>query len=460
MYDSILLYGGYLIGQGADGCIHKPPIFSCKIDKYMNKKYISKLQFYNLYSKNEISVSKFINSKYSYKQYKNYFSLLVKNCLLKFSDLNVIFSYNNNKNCFFYSDFYQSYDNYKSNQLFSISIYKYVPGFSLKEFFNIDKTILLYKNNIFDYFKHSIEIFFYLQKSLFILNNNLNYLHNDLHYNNIIINTTNNNLPVIIDFGRSFQVVKNNDVFYNKFVEYFNKYKFKPERTWDSFHVRFIFYIFKYESFQKYYDNINILDAENFLNNKIIDDFIDIIISYDFEYYKYISDNKFDFFYIEKMYKKFLKQFFYIFTDKHKFLYINDVMLYIYNNCILDSIDIYVVMFSFIDFLLFNYNKFLKEKELSFFVDFFIKYLFTNINPNFNTKILYIDHYKFFQYVYKILKNSQNSQNLNSLQYQAFNKQIIAYFKNLNIDFYFFVYNDIFKIIYDNRDKFVFMFDK
>lgn len=456
MNNNILLYGGDLIGQGADGCIHKPPIFSCNIKKYMNKKYISKLQFYNLYSKNEINASRIINSRYTYKQYKNYFSVLVKNCVLNFIELNDIFSYDNNKNCFFYNQFYENYDDYDTDQLFSVSVYKYVSGYSLKDFFDIDKTIVLYQNDIYNYFKQSIKIFFYLQKSLFILNKKLNYVHNDLHYNNVIINTNNNNLPVIIDFGRSFQCVKNNLELYDKFVQQISRYSFKPERAWDSFDVRFICYIFKDKSLQKYYQK-NYKNTENFLNNKIIDDFIDIIVLYDFQYYKYISNFKYDLVYIQNMYQQFLKKFFYKFSDKDQFPYINDVVYYIYNNTVLSSIDTYTSVFSFIDFFLSNYHNFSKQKSIYSFVQFFIKYLFVNINPNFNTKFVHIEHYKFFKHVYNFFKDYENS---NSVEYDLFYRNILIYFQDLNIDSNFFLYNDIFKHMYDNRNIIISIFDK
>jgi hypothetical protein len=444
---NILIRGGKLVGEGVDGCVHTPPLFSCNINKYMNNKYVSKLQFHNIYSINELNASNIIKFKYK-NYYSNHFSIILKQCTKNLDEITDM-SLFDKETCTFFQNF-EKYDNYnyKSDILFSISIYKYIVGYPLKHFFNFDKIILLYENNTFEYFKQSISIFFYLQKSIYMLNY-INIVHNDLHYNNIVINTNNNYLPIIIDFGRCLQIDLKNENSYHKFYSYFNKFNFKPERTWDSFDIRFIYYILKHKLFSSN-------KTYNFLNKNYIDDFINIIIVYDFRYYKYISNNKFDFHKIIIMYKKFLQDFLYKFSDKNSFPLIDDVIRNIYSNHIIYNIDSYSVIFNFLDFLLSNYHNLSKINNIYILTNIFIKYLFVNINPIIGYKFLYKNHFDFFKYIYKFFKSDKFYKNQN---YLYFKKTMFQYFKNININIHYFVQHDILTSIYDNKIDFISFFD-
>ena len=452
---NILIRGGKLVGEGVDGCVHTPPLFSCKIDRYMNNKYVSKLQFHNIYSLNELNASNLIKLKYK-NYYINHFSIILKQCTKNLDEITDM-SLFDKQTCTFFQNFekYHNYNyNYKSNTLFSISIYKYIVGYPLKQFFDFNQTILLYENNTFQYFKQSISNFFYLQKSIYMLYN-INLVHNGLHYNNIVINTYNNNLPVIIDFGRSFKIDFNDENSYHNFFSYFNKFNFKPERTWDSFDVRFIYYILKHKSFLLFYYNKSYNKTPNFLNKKYIDVFIDIIIINDFKYYKYISNNKFDFHKIIIMYKKFLQDFLYKFSDINSFPLIDDVVRNIYSNYIIYNIDSYSVIFNFLDFFLSNYHNLSKINNIYILNNIFIKYLFVNINPIIGYKFLYKNHFGFFKYIYKFFKSDEFYKNQN---YLYFKKTMFQYFKNNNLNTHYFIENDIFKSIYDYKIDFVSFF--
>tara|TARA_Y100000768_G_C23982823_1_gene686904 strand:+ start:1472 stop:2857 length:1386 start_codon:yes stop_codon:yes gene_type:complete len=450
---TILIRGGKLVGEGVDGCVHTPPLFSCKINRYMNNKYVSKLQFHNIYSFNELNASNLIKSKYK-KSYTNHFSIILKQCTKNLDEITDM-SLFDKETCTFFQNF-QKYNHhkYKSDSLFSISIYKYILGYPLKVFFDFNKIILLYQNDTFQYFKQSIINFFYLQKSIFMMYN-INLVHNDLHYNNIIINTNNNNLPVIIDFGRSFKIDFNDENSYHNFFSYFNKFNFKPERTWDSFDVRFIYYILKHKSFLPFYYNKSYNKTPNFLNIKYIDDFIHIVITYDFNYYKSISNNQFDFNKIIIMYKKFLQDFLYKFSDINSFPFIDDVVHNIYSNYILYNVDSYSVIFNFLDFFLSNYNNLSKIYNIHIFNNIFIKYLFVNINPIYSQKFLYKNHLNFFKYVYYLFNSDQFNKKQNYLYFQ---QTMFNYFKKSNVDIHFFIQNDILKSLYDFKSLFLSIF--
>jgi len=449
--DTVLIHGGKLVGQGVDGCVHNPPVYSCNFNKYMNNKYVSKLQFYSIYYLNELNASNLIKYKY-YNNYKNHFSIILHKCKLNFDQINQMSLYDKHT-CSFFSDF-KINNKYKSDTLFTISIYKYVVGFPLKEFFDFNKTTLFFKNDTFQYLQIAISNFFYLQISIHMINYNINLVHNDLHYYNIIVDTDNNNLPIIIDFGRSFVVNLDDHNNYYKFLSYFDKFSFKPERTWDSFEIRFIYYILKYNLFSSFYNHKDYNNIPNFLKNKkYIDNFIDIIVTYDFNYYKNISNNKFDFNKIIIMYKKFLRDFLYKFSDTKLFPSINDVIFYIYSNFVLYSIDSYSIIFNFLDFYLSNYYHLSKIDVLH---NIFIKYLFVNINPIINFKFMYKTHFNFFKYIYKFFKSDKFIKNQT---YLYFEQNMFQYFHNNNVNTYYFIENDIFKSIYDSKTNFVQFFD-
>lgn len=452
---SMLIRGGKLVGEGVDGCVHGPPLFSCNLDKYMNKKHVSKLQFHNIYSNNEQRASSLIKYYYEEYSYNKHFSIILKKCIKNLNEINNL-SLFDKENCTFFQDFEKQNDyNNKSDLLFSIAIYKYIPGYTLKEFFNYNKTILLYENNTFLYFKQTIINFFYLQKSIYKIYK-INLVHNDLHYNNIMINTNNHNLPIIIDFGRSFNINFKDETSYHNFFSYFNKFRFKPERTHDSFSVRFIHYILKYKSFLQLYYYTSYNNTPNFLNKTYIDKFIATIIAYDFEYYQYISNNKFDFHKIRIMYTQFLQDFLYKFSNINSFPLIDDVVHHIYSNDILYNIDSYSVIFNFLDYLLTNYNNISTIHDIKIFNDIFIKYLFVNINPIYTKKFLYKNHFNFFKYIY----NFFNSEKFNKKQsYIYFKETMINYFKKYNVDIYFFIENDILKSLYDSKTDFIHVFN-
>tara|TARA_B100000683_G_scaffold273288_1_gene318565 strand:+ start:316 stop:1689 length:1374 start_codon:yes stop_codon:yes gene_type:complete len=443
--NKLLINGGKLVGQGVDGCVHNPPIYSCNIKKYMNNKYVSKLQFYNKFYKNEVTASQLIKDKYT-NSHKHYFSIILHKCQLTFEQINTMYLFDN-QICSFFSEF--KINPYNNDQtLFAFTIYRYVNGFSIRQLFDFDKSIILFQNDSLLYLKQIITNFFYLQKSIFMLHK-IQIIHNDLHYYNIMIDTHNNNLPIIIDFGRSFVANLDN---YDYFVSYVNKWSFKPERTLDSFDVRFISYILKYKPFYKLHQEQKYYELYNFLTTELIDEFIDIIIKYDFEHYQQISNYKFNFDKIVIMYKKFLQNYLYKFADKKTFPFIHDVVFYIYSNSIIYNIDSHYIIFIFLDFSLSNYYKLSKINNINIFIDFFINYLFVNINPDINYKFLYNKHLYFFKYIYKLFKSYQFSQNPT---YINFYNTIILYFKNNNINIYYFLANDIFKYIYNSRTYFI-----
>ena len=179
-----------LLNQGAYGCVYYPGI-TCNGALEKEKKFITKIEIYDKTSINEIEISNIIKK---IKNYRQYFSPVMKYCITKLNKLEK-FKHNLddcepiNVSDNIYSQFILIYINY-------------INGKQIEKYFldDINSPIIYVSKLLHDYV--------YLQKSLLKLHSN-NIVHYDLHTGNIMYDIDKNR-PIIIDFGLSF----NNKKFY------------------------------------------------------------------------------------------------------------------------------------------------------------------------------------------------------------------------------------------------------
>ena len=316
------------LGEGSYGCVYYPGI-DCK-GKKNKKKTITKIQEIHFYSKNEKNIGKYI--KRNIKNYKQYFSPVIKSCVVKFqiiekADLNLkkcdtIFEdYNYLKN--YYEKF--GYSNSSDDNNFSDSLLRNLKNTIDEQYYLMyvyyikNKTLKDYYNdiNIFSNFVISLLNNFALLLNSLMLLNKVRIVHNDFHVNNILINLKTNK-PVIIDFGLSLEIDKCYK-FNKDYIDFSYLKNILMDYKLDSYHVniekRFITFII-YNKTDTFKSNVNDNNATNVLTKNNIDFFIkdcyDSIINNE-EIRVIFNDAELD------DYKKSLEKFYYQFLDKTKY---------------------------------------------------------------------------------------------------------------------------------------------
>ena len=311
------------IGQGSYGCTYFPGI-DCSYKKN-KKKYLTKIQEINFYSNNEIIISKMIKKipKYSIN-----FCPVLKHCLVSFEKLidsqlelnkcETLFdelSIINNeeyKHLIYDKEFINKFNKNNKYYLFSI---KFIDSASLKKFF-------IKINNHIDLFNNFFIIYLYLLNSIYLLNKH-NIIHNDLHYENIIIKN-NNNKPIIIDFGLSYRTDKmfyKNNVINLKYLKQFFM-DFREDAYNQNLEKRFICFI-TYNKTQNHNINLNTSSQLNNLTKQDIDYFIYDAIN------TFKINEEISIFFTNKelnYYKTSLEKFYYKYLDKKKFKYYCDII--------------------------------------------------------------------------------------------------------------------------------------
>jgi hypothetical protein len=381
------------LGQGSYGCTVTPGL-DCKgkTNKYAYK--VNKIQEVNFNSKNEIEIS---NAIKKIKGYKKRFVPVLKSCIVKFNQIepaNDIVTSCKNENLF--SSNIEDIGFIK-NEYFMFYM-KYIRGEGLKKYLLSSKTIDLF----FDNFLNSL---YYLLNSIYLLNKN-KIVHNDLHYNNIMVETS-TNTPFLIDFGLSF---KYKSLFKNSYgidYTYMRKYFFdwKDSMYWYLMEKKFISFIFDNHSqyFRSYVDSDY---AENKLTKEIIDIFVnDVFNSFynEFETKILFQENEFQEFF------KVLKKFYY------KFLPSNDKYKY-YSNIIEELLpfvlkfnDLHSVTSSFIQIFYKKINKDINNNNNFYkytFIYEFIKSLFKKVYyPDPNYRLSTYQFISIFSFVFKFCQN-------------------------------------------------------
>jgi hypothetical protein len=183
----------YILGQGTYGCVYKPKI-PCVDDKLEDKKYISKVQMDDKTSKYEIEMGTIIKR---IPKYGMRYGPIIKSCNLNYTKI----TDTELSACKMYVRGKRKNEDTK----YVSSTLKYIGKNTLSEYLN---SILLKKDvkteqNAGQYSKIIAETHLYLLESVSILNGK-GILHMDLKSNNIMYDSE-KNLPIIIDFGLSYE---------------------------------------------------------------------------------------------------------------------------------------------------------------------------------------------------------------------------------------------------------------
>jgi serine/threonine protein kinase len=405
------------LGEGSYGCVYYPGI-DCK-GKKNTKKTVTKLQEINFYSKNEKSIGFYI--KKNIKNFKNYFSSIIKACIIKFdiiekSDLNLkkcntlfedynssianVLNYTYDTNTYSNYDYANSNDSKSqvSNQYYLMYSY-YIKNKSLKEYYS---TSTNYANCVISILNN----FSYILASLMLLNKH-KIIHNDLHVNNIVINLKTNK-PIILDFGLSFLINKCYKLNKNA-IDFYTLKKFIFDFRLDHYHIniekRFICFCV-YNTSDEFYSIIDTDDAANLLTKTNIDFFIN-------DSYDSIANNneisKFFTSYELSEYKKALQQFYYKFYNKTDYPTYTSIVKYL-----LDFVYAYNDLYSLTIDLLYIYdnNKLLMENSATYennnfkiMLDFFIQLYKKVLYPDPTMRLKISEVYNIYMFIVNYIKN-------------------------------------------------------
>jgi len=408
------------LGQGSYGCVYYPGI-DCK-GKKNTKKTVTKVQEINFYSQNEKKLGLYI--KKNIKNFKNYFSPIIKVCVVKFdiiekSDLNL-------KKC---DTLFEDYNSRVTNVLNytydtdgdigdigdigdtgdTVKNHVYNEYFLMYSYYIKNKSLKEYYSNITNYSDFVISVlnnFSYLLSSITLLNE-VKIIHNDLHVNNILINLKTNK-PVILDFGMSFKPSfcykfnKNN-------IDFYTLKKFIFDFRLDHYHIniekRFMCFCV-YNSNDVFYSNIDSNDAVNLLTKTNVDSFIKD--SYDsiannIEIRRFFTNNELS------EYKNALQQFYYKFYNKTDYPTYSSIVKYL-----LDFVYAYNDLYSLTIDLLYVYdnNRVLLEntrtnenQNYKILLDFFIQLYKKVLYPNPTMRLKISEVYNIYMFIVNYIKN-------------------------------------------------------
>ena len=174
--------GGKVIGEGGYGCVLKPGL-TCKGKNIKTKKFITKIQVENSTSRRESKIGEMVK-KIPFS--KKYFAPIISSCEYNHKVVQMVSS---KYNCSFFSKY--------PNKKFTISRLPYIKGSDYKNYLHssIDNNTFLYA---------IIHGYIYLLFSLFMLNKQ-GIIHYDIKGENIMYDEK-RDIPIIIDFGLSFEV--------------------------------------------------------------------------------------------------------------------------------------------------------------------------------------------------------------------------------------------------------------
>jgi hypothetical protein len=263
-----------LLNQGTYGCIFYPGI-ACS-GKMERKQYVTKVQKKKDTSENELKIGNYIKK---IKFYGMYFAPILKSCPISIAKI----EQEEIKKCelFDEQDLEKRDNKNQENQEFISNKIRYVGENTLQKHLMNH----LY-SDIYTFFPHFLETHIYLTNSIDKLVK-INVLHYDIKENNIIYDSK-NHVPIIVDFGLSFNIkeLTQKTNFEKNFYTYYDKYSpwcleiilisfiiSENREDWDTRHVPI--------------ENINEAIDSFFLNNEVM-----IILSRQMDITPYIKQWK------------------------------------------------------------------------------------------------------------------------------------------------------------------------
>ena len=175
--------GGKLIAEGGFGCVFFPAI-NCNGSSMTSKKYVSKIQPYDITAKNEIEIGKILQT---INGWFNHFSPVYKFCNLDIATIED----SDKENCTILKK--------QKTKKFIVMKLLYVKGQNFIDY-------IIYHKNSKQIIDNIIHNYNYLLRTIAILIHK-NIIHFDFKGNNILFDI-NKQLPLLIDFGLSIQVNK------------------------------------------------------------------------------------------------------------------------------------------------------------------------------------------------------------------------------------------------------------
>ena len=205
------MIGGKKIAEGGYGCVFHPTI-NCKAKETNDKKFISKLQFSDFSSKNEINIGEYLNNKFKNDKDNaliNNFAPVVSSCYVDKSK----FKKDIINDC-------KVLQKFSSSKEISVIKIRYIDMDIFDKYIlkNVDKnfiilTLMSSYNHLLDSIGKLIDVFI---------------VHFDLKGPNVVFDIK-RNVPIIIDFGLSFNINDiNSESIFNYFYVYAPQYYIWP----------------------------------------------------------------------------------------------------------------------------------------------------------------------------------------------------------------------------------------
>ena len=441
-----------VLGEGSYGCVIRPG-FNSKL-KENSKRYATKISKIDFYSKNEYLISKKIRS---INKYSIYFSPVISYSIIEFDKLKEgSFNVNRCENL----EEENSINNFIKNSFFLLTL-KYVNGVGPRDYFTN------YNFSKIKFIRKYLYTFYHINNAIILLNSK-NIVHNDLYDRNILIQNK-NNLPIVLDFGLSYNY---KELFNNKTINIsqINKFYFsyKPNHYHHLHEKNFINFIINntYESSEPDYQNnyvlVNNVDKSNDLTlgnimicvNNFKKTFQKIFYDSNNKIYNLFSKNEFNYFLnsFEKYYCKF--------ADKNKYSTYYQILAELLPNVFIYT-DIYSVIFLYLE--IFNVNDHnVKNPIIEILFLFFKKIILADPTERINLKQLK----SMLNLIFNFIKNADYNDENNEIQ-----KFIIEFDNNLkkiginydtfyNKEYAYIDFNKIFKKKIKYLQKFNFNIDK
>ena len=388
-----------VLGEGSYGCVIRPGFNSTL--KENKKKYVNKISKIDFYSKNEYLISKQIKRIHKYDKY---FMPIISQSIIQFDKLKEFnFDINRCENL----EEENSISNFIKSSFFLLTL-KYINGIGPIDYF------INYHFNNNKFSKKYLYTFYHLNNAIILLNTK-NIVHNDLYDRNIIIQNK-NKLPIILDFGLSYNT---ENIFHNKTIDIkiINKFYFtyKPNHYNHLHEKNFINFIINntFESsdpdYENYFSLVNDVKKENDLTIENIlicvsnfqKNFQKIFNNYYNKIYNLFSQKEFDYFLnsFEKYYTKF--------ADKNKYPTYYEILSELLPNVFIYT-DLYSIIFLYLQ--IFNNNNNVKNPIIEILLLFFKKIILADPTQRVNPKQLKSMLNKIFNFIKKADPNDEKNE--------------------------------------------------